>query len=287
MLVHRVSIIAVTVVLILCIVFSATIAVAQMPMPYNLFDSEPSLSIVGTVFKDTCAKIGGSITIHSFVENQTFEECIKGNKLFRIATETDCPPQEVDGQGRDPETGKNYTFGWYCEVPRTCYSDYIWYASSQPAKQPNERRYFESKMVVNATYGNITNQYEVITGTRGPVCTVEGFSIENKQISILAKGIMGNVNSMNVTIPSELLSGDYNVMIDGRDVEFERQIISANTTRISVEFHFSEPDSDMIRVDISGTKVIPEFSSLALVVMAGTVAGLIVWTRGTVRKMDY
>lgn len=36
-------------------------------------------------------------------------------------------------------------------------------------------------------------------------------------------------------------------------------------------------------VEIIGTKVIPEFQSLALMIMTGTVAGLIVWTRSTGR----
>jgi hypothetical protein len=126
-----------------------------------------------------------------------------------------------------------------------------------------------------------------VTGTSGPVCTIEFLDLDNKVLRIAARGILGSVNTMNVTIPNELLSGVYKVTTNGADAEFSKQIVNANATRISVMLNFTDyDDTELITVQITGTEVIPEFGSMYLIVAVGSLASAIVllsryrWGRG-------
>jgi hypothetical protein len=237
------------------------------------------LPIDGIVSNLVCLSIGGNIVINQVTYTQEMELCKYGDRYFRIATGNDCLPIDVTGQARDPDTREEITFGWYCEVPRTCDEDYVWQVSTDRLL---EDRYFETKFLVENDSNNTTKSFEIVTGSRGSVCTQESFDQLEKKISIYAKGIRGNTNSMNVTIPTELLSGDLKVMMWGEDVEYERKELNDNATMLSFNLEFGE--NEVNQVDIIGTEVIPEFGTVALIVMVGTVAGVIVWTRFTGRS---
>ncbi len=86
------------------------------------------------------------------------------------------------------------------------------------------------------------------------------------------------------------MDGRFIVLVEGKEVEYEEL----------VDYAPNIPDPGSYRylgikglvkgsnqIEIVGTWLAPEFGALAIVTLAGTVAGLIVWARSTVRRKDF
>lgn len=81
-----------------------------------------------------------------------------------------------------------------------------------------------------------------------------------KQLSFRAEGVDGSLGFSNITIPLELMSGDFTVLIDDSPIEYAS---SSNQTHTALYFTYTHP----ARIKILSTHVIPEFSSPAFILL--------------------
>lgn len=92
---------------------------------------------------------------------------------------------------------------------------------------------------------------------------------ENKQISFTVSGDDGTEGTTIIPI-STVLEGPYTVTIDGK-VTTDFETIEANEeTSIKLTYHHSSMD-----VTITGTQVVPEFSTIATLVLAASIVAII------------
>jgi|GEM_PF-6340253 len=107
------------------------------------------------------------------------------------------------------------------------------------------------------------------------------FSKEEKKIHIEIKGRDEASNTQHgnfyLSVPHELLDGNYSVYVDGKPEGFKESVYSlpgnAGTFESGISFNYTK---DTTSVDIVGTTAIPEFSSFAVIVMAASAAALVV-----------
>ena len=96
---------------------------------------------------------------------------------------------------------------------------------------------------------------------------------EARTVKFRVEGDTGTSGVTQVTIPKAMLSGDMAVMIDGQVVSSESNdvIVTSDTSaETTFEINYSHSEHE---VAVSGTNVIPEFPTAA-VVMAGAVASI-------------
>ena len=106
------------------------------------------------------------------------------------------------------------------------------------------------------------------------------FSQEEKKMHIDIKG-RDEINatehgSFQVWIPHTLLDGNYSVLINGKPASLHETVLNwSNKTdwASNIQLNYSK---DATTIDIIGTTVIPEFSSLPSIVMAASIVGVIV-----------
>ncbi len=94
------------------------------------------------------------------------------------------------------------------------------------------------------------------------------------------------IDATEPDVDGSLRDGNFTVLINGLNQEhvIEREPLDLPDDRdLTIEM-LQDGEN---RVEIVGTRVIPEFVSPAMTILATTVAGLILWTRGKVRKKDY
>jgi len=99
-----------------------------------------------------------------------------------------------------------------------------------------------------------------------PVIILSNSTISNFEFNQPNKEISFDISSRalcNVTIPIELLDGEFEVFLDGNSIEYES---SRNATHSIISFYCEEG-----RVFIRGTTVIPEFPSLWILVLLMTI----------------
>ena len=107
-------------------------------------------------------------------------------------------------------------------------------------------------------YGGTT--YHVTTLSNS---TISNFTFDQplRKISFNVTGILGTSGYCNVTILNELLEGPYTVLVDGSTVT---PVVSHNATHTSLYFIYTHSRR---KVEIIGTTVIPEFSTILSVAM--------------------
>jgi hypothetical protein len=128
----------------------------------------------------------------------------------------------------------------------------------------------------NFTFGE--NTYNVVTSSNS---TIENFNLNQaqKQISFNVTGPTGTTGFCNVTIPDDLLWGEFSVYIDGsplvQDVDYTQTYNGTHHTFYITYNHSTHT------IEIIGTNVIPEFptwTSILLILIVLTVA-IVVYKR--------
>jgi phosphate transport system permease protein/phosphate transport system substrate-binding protein len=79
---------------------------------------------------------------------------------------------------------------------------------------------------------------------------------------------------IELTLPKSMIDGITMVRVSGEEVEYEEVSESSSSTTIS----FMVPDG-ADSVDIHGQKVVPEFSIIAILVLAASIIGVVAYTR--------
>ncbi len=100
------------------------------------------------------------------------------------------------------------------------------------------------------------------------------FDEQNKKLSFTVQGDAGTKGVTEVTIPKSLLSGDLTVIIDGQAMAQSDVVETANTdtdTTLELNYHHSTH-----QIDIVGTNAVPEFSSLASLVLVASILAVVV-----------
>lgn len=95
------------------------------------------------------------------------------------------------------------------------------------------------------------------------------FDEQNKKLSFTVQGDTGTKGVTEITIPKSLLSGDLTVMIDGQAMAQSDVVETASTdtdTTLELNYHHSTH-----QIDIVGTNAVPEFSSVASLVLVVSV----------------
>jgi hypothetical protein len=140
---------------------------------------------------------------------------------------------------------------------------------------------------------NHTFAYRLITDAKK--CDVYLIN-EEKKIRIDIEGrddIEGLVQgTFRITIPHDLLGGNYTVLVDGSPVEYMEDVFSIpNNMEIYVEGTLDENTghrashilfgypTDAAKIEIIGTKVLPEYSYLPTVAAVGIASVLVIFSR--------
>lgn len=220
--------------------------------------------IEGTVNGGGCTVLGGTLLSDAIdaKQTQTIELCKFDDRYLRIVYYGGCT--ENIGQGKDPVTGKPYTFAVPCDVPKACDGSVIW------GNNPVRGFHHVAKLNVKAE----GKDFYILTGSIGILCSFESFILEEKKINIVLQAAKGTTGSIDVFIPQELMTGEFNVMVDGKDAEYEIERTQEGA-KIIIEVDFPQGQRE---IDIIGTQVIPEFSTFGLIIFA-TAISLIIATR--------
>ena len=107
------------------------------------------------------------------------------------------------------------------------------------------------------------------------------FDEQNKKLSFIVQGDAGTKGVTEITIPKSLLSGDLTVMIDGKAMAQSDVVEAASTdteTTLELNYHHSTH-----QIDIVGTSAVPEFSSIASLVLVASVLTVVVLSSGVRR----
>ncbi|WP_179363187.1 MG2 domain-containing protein [Nitrosopumilus oxyclinae] len=116
------------------------------------------------------------------------------------------------------------------------------------------------------------DDFEVKVASNSKVTEVK-FKEPEKKVSFMVEGESGTKGVTQISIPKALLSGQMSVMIDGKIMADEDVIVTANTettTKLELNYHHS-----IHQIDVVGTNAVPEFGSVALIVMVVAISGII------------
>jgi hypothetical protein len=94
------------------------------------------------------------------------------------------------------------------------------------------------------------------------------------------------IDATEPDVDGSLRDGNFTVLINGLNQEhvIEREPLDLPDDRdLTIEM-LQDGEN---RVEIVGTRVIPEFVSPAMIILAGIVTGLVVWIRNAVGKASY
>ncbi|HEX5457903.1 MAG TPA: MG2 domain-containing protein [Candidatus Nitrosotalea sp.] len=100
------------------------------------------------------------------------------------------------------------------------------------------------------------------------------FDEQNKKLSFTVQGDTGTKGVTQITIPKSLLNGDLTVMIDGHamaQTDVVKTVDTDTETTLELNYHHSTH-----QIDIVGTNAIPEFSTVASLVLVVSVMSVIV-----------
>ena len=123
--------------------------------------------------------------------------------------------------------------------------------------------------------------FEVGVASNSTTVNNLNFDAQNKKLSFTVQGDNGTKGVTQITIPKSLLSGDLTVMIDGKPMAQSDVIVTEdNDTDVTLELNYHHSTH---QIDIIGTNVVPEFSSLASLVLVISVLSVIVLSKNRLR----
>lgn len=100
------------------------------------------------------------------------------------------------------------------------------------------------------------------------------FDEQQKKLSFTVQGETGTKGVTEITIPKSLLSGNMSVMIDGQAMAHSDVIQTDDTSdHITLEINYHHSTH---QIDIVGTSAVPEFSSLAGLVLVFSVLSVVI-----------
>ena len=117
------------------------------------------------------------------------------------------------------------------------------------------------------------DDFEVKVASNSKVSTVE-FKENEKKVSFTVEGETGTQGTTQITIPKALLSGQMTVMIDGQVMASDDVIVTSNTetsTTLELNYHHSTH-----QIDIVGTNAVPEFGTIAALILVAAIASIII-----------
>jgi len=251
------------------LIFAILISLILSFFPSTLvYGSHSNITIYGTIIEESCEIIGGRI-ITEFIDaqhTQMIDLCKYGDRYFRLVISYPGTGIEPEGSWKDPETGKHYTFSYPTEEPKPCDLTNSWGNSYGGAAYLNTEN---AKLTVSAG----EQHFDILALSKGTICDF-WFIQEEKKVSLGIRGLASSTSFLDVTVPQELLSGDFKVLVDGNEVEFKIKTTRTNST-LSLEFPFSGVSIVNKQIDIIGTQVIPEFSTFGLVIFATAVSAVL------------
>ena len=123
-------------------------------------------------------------------------------------------------------------------------------------------------------------QFQVGIASNSDVSDVE-LDQEAKMVSFMVEGEDGTSGVAEITVPKAMLSGKMVIMIDGQALEPGDAIVKSNTSAdvtFEINYHHSQH-----KVDVTGTRVVPEFP-VSTLVMAAAVASVVGLAAAAARK---
>jgi hypothetical protein len=144
-----------------------------------------------------------------------------------------------------------------------------------------------SLLVIPVAYGPLSDRtglkqvFTIETGGYSfPVEIVSNFSVEETIFSAEEKKLTLRVfsslqdNIAEIQIPKNLINGNFTFFVNGNEI-FPKIQTNDQISFIFIEF----PGNGTNKIEIIGTTYLPEFSALAPMVLAGSLAGLLLLKR--------
>ena len=142
-------------------------------------------------------------------------------------------------------------------------------------------------MVIPVAYGQLSDRtglkqvFTIETGGYSfPVEIVSNFSVEKTEFSAEEKKLTLNVfsslqnNIAEVQIPKNLTSGNFTIFVNGQE------IIPKVQSNDKISFIFMEfPGNGTNKIEIIGTTYLPEFSAVVPLVLASSLAAILLLKR--------
>ena len=116
--------------------------------------------------------------------------------------------------------------------------------------------------------------FDVEVASNSTVVANPTFDEQNKKLSFTVQGDAGTKGVTQITIPKSLLNGDLTVMIDGNamaQTDVVKTVDTDTETTLELNYHHSTH-----QIDIVGTNAIPEFSTVASLVLVVSLVSVIV-----------
>ncbi len=110
------------------------------------------------------------------------------------------------------------------------------------------------------------------------------FSLEEKKISYVIDSDDRTRGLFKVTVPKELLAGNFTLMVDGKPHYVTESVASSVDDTQTVLTYWHEGSAK--NIEVIGTEAIPEFP-FALIVLAGSIVGVIVASRWFQMRASY
>ena len=127
---------------------------------------------------------------------------------------------------------------------------------------------------------NVENHgdFDVKVASNSTVTDVK-FNGDQKKVSVTVEGQSGTNGVTHISVPKSMVSGDMKVMIDGKAVANDKVVLTSNTeaeTEVEVSYGHS-----IHTIDVIGTKAVPEFGTIAALILAVAIISIIVVTTKT------
>lgn len=215
----------------------------------------------GSIGANTCKQLGGKYFIGTIdaLPVSVVALCEFHNYYFKLLEDEGIICSDDESQWQDPKTGEVVDVG-SCIPPISCN------APGSPGIYSDNSEYADE---VNNTI-RITNdgkEFEVnIKSNKSVACSNLTFVQEEKKISINSKGEGHAVNIL--TIPNDLLDGEFSVRLNGNNTQFTINKTSNNSI-ITIAFDYPNDTNQSIKgqtIDIVGTRAIPEFPFFGLTI---------------------
>jgi len=233
------------------------------------FAQEVAFSIDGTVSKSGCSVVNGTVIETLGVQSEPIQVCKFANKVLKIVEYKGCTENIVET--KDPDTGVSYGFPTPCHVPISCTPNYSWNIISGIEHYDMLPVEIEER------------KYTINLASEDGVCSSLVFIPAEKKIGIILKGIWENMTTISVYLPKELMDGEFTVTVDDHKVnpqirEFsdycEPYLPDCRIEYYKMDIEIEQTE-DQRKIDILGTRVIPEFSSPGLIILAITLSFLL------------
>lgn len=249
---------------------------------YSLFHNMSNGGSIVDVSAYTNYPYGGELTINITSPSEGYLELIFPRELYDALSFSDHPPVAfVDGRDVPGPAEPSNCDQIPIRIPLEQGSEKVQFITADILMvhtHPYPPRLEVSKTLVEG------QTFRLVLLTDAIECDLS-FVKEEKKIHIdIAGRNETDQGYFSITIPHELLGGNYTVLVDGEraaftDEPYENAGFYAGDIPVSLlAFNYT---SDAKSIEVIGTSVIPEFGSMAAVVMAASAASIIVlkWKR--------